>query len=189
MPRVTITVPEKTPQPYRFQLDRQVVTLGRGAENDIVMDSGSVSVKHAEMRRIKGGYELHDLGSTNGIKQGGVRDEVIPLHSGATVKVGDVAFDFSLSEDEIEELNREKPAKIPLVTRDEKLPLPPRETRAYTEASGESGFFTTLVFLILASAAFVTGMAVRHQKETGNSFFNAIQTYWAAPSAAAPPAR
>lgn len=189
MPRVTITVPEKTPQPYRFQLDRQVVTLGRGAENDIVMDSGSVSVKHAEMRRIKGGYELHDLGSTNGIKQGGVRDEVIPLHSGATVKVGDVAFDFSLSEDEIEELNREKPAKIPLNTRDEKIPLPPRETRAYTEASGESGFFTTLVFLILASAAFFTGMAVRHQKETGNSFIDAIQTHWAAPSAAAPPAR
>ena len=42
--------------------------MGRGSDNDIVIDSGSVSGSHAEMRRIEGGYELVDLGSTNGIK-------------------------------------------------------------------------------------------------------------------------
>ena len=61
MPRVTITVPEKNAQPYRFQLDRPVVSLGRGSENDIAIESGSVSVHHAEMRRIEGGYELRDI--------------------------------------------------------------------------------------------------------------------------------
>jgi pSer/pThr/pTyr-binding forkhead associated (FHA) protein len=56
MPRVTITVPDRTPQPYRFQLDRRVVSLGRGSDNDIAIDCGSVSVRHAEMVRVDGGY-------------------------------------------------------------------------------------------------------------------------------------
>ena len=52
MPRVTITVPDKNAQPYRFQMDREVVTLGRGSENDIAIESGSVSLYHAEMHRF-----------------------------------------------------------------------------------------------------------------------------------------
>ncbi len=114
MPRVTITVPEKNAQPYRFQLDREVVTLGRGDENDIVIDSGSVSVNHAEMRRIDGGYELRDTDSTNGIKLDGVRYDVIPLLSGTTVHIGDVAFDFLLTDEELATLDRENPSeKLP----------------------------------------------------------------------------
>ena len=105
MPRVTITVPDSNPQPYRFQLDRRVATLGRGSNNDIVIDCGSVSVSHAEMRRIEGGYELRDLDSTNGIKLDGERMPVIPLRSGLSVKLGDVAFDFQLSDEECEALD------------------------------------------------------------------------------------
>ena len=101
MPRVTITVPEKTPQPYRFQIDRQSVTLGRGSENDIAIDCGSISVKHAEMLRVEGGYELRDVGSTNGIKLDGERMDVIRLRSGLGVKLGDVSFDFLLSDEEL----------------------------------------------------------------------------------------
>ena len=52
MPRVTITVPDKKPQPYRFQLDRKLTRMGRGSENDIVIDCASVSVHHAEMERV-----------------------------------------------------------------------------------------------------------------------------------------
>ena len=100
MPRVTITVPDKMPQPYRFPLDRQVVMIGRGSENDIAIDCGSISVRHAEMVRIEGGYELRDLGSTNGIKLDGRRSDAIALRHGATVRLGDVAFDFQLSEEE-----------------------------------------------------------------------------------------
>lgn len=114
MPRITITVPEKTSQPYRFQLDRQVVTFGRGDENDIVLDSGSVSVRHAEMRRISGGYELKDIGSTNGLKLMGERHDVVPLKNGVSIHIGDVLFDFVLTEDEVSALALEKsPAALP----------------------------------------------------------------------------
>src|SRR6218665_3511231 len=118
MPRVTITVPESNSQPYRFQLDREVVRLGRGSDNDIVIDSGSVSTNHAEMRRVYGGYELQDIASTNGLKLDGTRQQVVSLYHGATVQLGDVAFDFSLTEEEQDMLAAEAPSspgpEIPL---------------------------------------------------------------------------
>lgn len=176
MPRITITVPEKNAQPYRFQLDRQTVSLGRGSDNDIAIESGSVSVHHAEMRRVEGGYELHDASSTNGIKLDGIRYEVIPLRSGATVKIGDVSFDFQLSDEESEALAREKPPEASPITREAEIPSPARPPRpAATEASGGGGFGATLILLILTLAALFAGLAIRHQKDTGGSLIEAIQ--------------
>ena len=178
MPRVTITVPDKTAQPYRFQLDREVVTLGRGSENDIAIDSGSVSVNHAEMRRISGGYELRDVGSTNGIKLDGTRYETIPLRSGSSVKIGDVVFDFTLTEEELDALALEKSGTaLPPIKSDLELsPKPAQQRPSYAAAqSSGSGFGAALMFIILAAIAFFAGLAIRHQKETGASLIDAIR--------------
>jgi len=184
MPRVTITVPDKNAQPYRFQLDRQVVTLGRGSENDIPIESGSVSVNHAEMRRIEGGYELIDIGSTNGIKLDGVRQQVIPLRSGATVKLGDVAFDFLLTDEEREALARERPPEESPILREyeEKPQERIAKQRALQAAPSSKGFDLAgvLMFLILAAAAFFAGLAVRYQKDTSTSLISAMQSNFAA---------
>jgi predicted component of type VI protein secretion system len=180
MPRVTITVPERNPQPYRFQLDRQKVHLGRGSENDIVVDCGSVSVRHAVMERIEGGYQLRDLGSTNGIKLDGKPREIIPLRHGLSVKIGDVAFDFTLTDEEREALGREKPQEESPIIREDELEAPaPRKAAPRAAAqrplasaqqpSSAASFFMTLLFLLLAAAAFFVGLSIRHQKETGNS--------------------
>lgn len=182
MPRVTITVPEKNAQPYRFQLDREVVTLGRGSENDIPIDSGSVSVRHAEMHRIEGGYELRDVGSTNGIKLDGIRQEVVPLRSGITVKIGDVSFDFMLTDEEREALNREKPTAPSPISREAELPasekpVPRRAAQAEASSSGGGGAGAMILFLILAAAAFFGGLAIRYQKETGGNLIDAIKTH------------
>ena len=183
MPRVTITVPDKTPQPYRFQLDRTSVTLGRGSDNDIAIDCGSISVKHAEMLRIQGGYELRDVGSTNGIKLDGERMNVIPLTSGCTVKLGDVAFDFVLSDEEQDALSREAaaskaPALPPLEDGGIDLPAPKVPAQRPIAVSGDSGvgMGMILLFLALAAAAFFAGMAIRFQKETGGSLIDALQS-------------
>lgn len=190
MPRVTITVPEKTAQPYRFQLDRQVVTLGRGSENDIAIDCGSVSVKHAEMRRVEGGYELRDLGSTNGIKLDNERFQAIPLRNGMSVKLGDVAFDFLLADEELEALAQEQLNRgAPVLYEPEKIlpmlpPLGEREDVHHPHLSlrdlpelkdNSMGGYAMLLVFILAVAAFCGGMAVRFKKETGGSLINAIQ--------------
>lgn len=193
MPRVTITVPDKNAQPYRFQLDREVVTLGRGSENDIAIDSGSVSVNHAEMRRVKGGYELHDVGSTNGIKLDGLRLLSIPLRNGAEVYIGDVAFDFMLTEEELEALAPEKPggSTQSSIVRDEEVspsvPKPSRQPTTYVATSSGGGFGATLLFVLFAVIAFYAGLAIRHQKATGGSLLDAIRANQATKSAPAVP--
>jgi pSer/pThr/pTyr-binding forkhead associated (FHA) protein len=185
MPRVIITVPEKNAQPYRFSLDRKSVSIGRGSDNDIVIDSGSVSSKHAEMRRIEGGYELGDLGSTNGIKHRGVRHDRITLETGMSLRLGDVSFDFTLSDDELDTITREKPAErmrpaahAPAETNlEEQAPKPIRQPispplPAPQPAGVSAGMI--VFFLLLAAAAFVTGLSIRHQKDTGESLIKAI---------------
>lgn len=183
MPRVTITVPEKTAQPYRFQLDRQVVTLGRGSENDIAIDCSSVSVAHAEMHRIDGGYELRDTGSTNGTTLDDVRKQVIPLKNGASVKLGDVAFDFLLNDDELQALAQESPKQeLPPLGEPERAPkemvkekiVKQRNDLTNTPPAG-IGFGKIIIFLLLAAAAFFAGMAVRHQGDTGHSLLESLR--------------
>jgi pSer/pThr/pTyr-binding forkhead associated (FHA) protein len=185
MPRVTITVPEKNAQPYRFQLDRQSVTLGRGSENDIAIDCGSISLKHAEMRRVEGGYTLRDLGSTNGIKLDGERSEEIALRSGISLKLGDVAFDFLLTDEEREALSREKPyTESPVLREPEKTPaelpplkeIPPRPQRSLPMLKDKGiGGYGMLLLFVLAVVVFGAGMAVRFRKETGGSMIDAIR--------------
>jgi predicted component of type VI protein secretion system len=199
MPRVTITVSEHKPQPYRFQLDRQNVHLGRGSENDIVIDCGSVSVRHAVMERIEGGYQLRDLGSTNGIKlEGRVRD-VITLRHGLSVKIGDVAFDFTLTDEELQALGREKPLEeSPIIMEDELDAPAPRKAAprpaiqrplaSAQQPSSAASFFMTLLFLLLAAGAFFIGLSVRHQKETGNSLIQDMKGANAAPATEDAPA-
>lgn len=184
MPRVTITVPNRSPQPYRFQLDRQKVQIGRGSDNDIVVDCGSVSVRHAVMERIEGGYQLRDLGSTNGIKLEGSAREVIPLRHGLSVKIGDVAFDFTLNDEEREALAREKPPEESPIVKEQPLDAPPKAERPPApkrqavhapQPSAAASFFMTLLFLVLAAAAFFVGLSVRHQKETGQPLIQSIK--------------
>ena len=198
MPRVIITVPEKNPQPYRFSLDRKSVSIGRGSDNDIVIDSGSVSVQHAEMRRIEGGYELGDAGSTNGIKHRGVRHDKIALVSGISLRLGEVSFDFTLTDEELAEIARERPAgDIPaqkeVEAEEPKAEAPKRKQRPATpakpapETAGIS-LGMIVLFLVLAAAAFAVGLSIRHQKETGEPLIKAIVNEGDRVERAAPPA-
>jgi hypothetical protein len=189
MPRVLITVPDQKPQPYRFQLDRQEVKMGRGSDNDIAINCGSVSVHHAVMERTPGGYQIRDLGSTNGTKLDGKPQPVITLRNGLSVKLGDVAFDFSLSDEEKEALAREKPpteSKIIAEEPEEKKPEPKKPAsrpgnRAasvpqaqLTSANPAHSFLAFVVFLILAALAFYIGLSIRHQKETHQTLLKSM---------------
>ena len=199
MPRVIITVPDQTPHPYRFQLDRQSVQLGRGSENDIAINCGSVSVKHAVMERISGGYQIRDLGSTNGTKLDGERLPVIPLHDGASVKLGDVSFDFSLTDEEKYELNREKPAKESKIIAEDPEPAEkkparrpassaaaPRPVATLASANPAQNFLSMLVFIIFAVLAFYIGLSIRHEKETHQSLLQSMSDKGKANEPAAP---
>jgi transcriptional regulator of acetoin/glycerol metabolism len=59
-------------------LDRNELTLGRGAEADLRLDASGVSRKHARLHRQGPIYAVHDLASTNGSFVNGARVQ----HSG-----------------------------------------------------------------------------------------------------------
>jgi pSer/pThr/pTyr-binding forkhead associated (FHA) protein len=188
MPRVTITIADNMPQPYRFPFDRKTVTIGRGSENDIAINCPSVSVKHAIMERYSNGYRIRDLDSTNGTKMNGVRESVILLEDGYKVVLGDVAFDFQLSEEEklaLADIVEKKadPAPAPKPQEEEKpkesrekIKSPPRSrpqpaVQVGSPLQSAAMFFC---FFVLAALAFYIGLSLRYQKETGGSLLESI---------------
>jgi pSer/pThr/pTyr-binding forkhead associated (FHA) protein len=108
MPRIIISEPGKTPQPYRLKTDRIVSKIGRGEDNDIIITTGSASTYHCKLKRIEGGFVLVDNNSTNGIKHDDTQYSVIDLEDGMIVQIGDdIDMEFTLSEDEKEILAHE----------------------------------------------------------------------------------
>ena len=183
MPRVTISEPGKTPQPYRFKLERETIHIGRGSDNDIIIECGSCSTHHCVMQRVDGGYTLNDVGSTNGIKQEDTLMSVIDLFDGMDVFVGDVPLKFRLSDEEIETLSEEEftthqKKKLPPVRHDGEdhdedhhdrpSTSSPRASHSNHPGKKVNETLKTLVILVLMIVAICAGMTLRHFKETGD---------------------
>ena len=64
------------------------MVIGRGAEVDLQLTDTGVSRRHAELRVVPGGLEVHDLGSTNGTWVNGRRVQAASLRDGDRVTVG-----------------------------------------------------------------------------------------------------
>jgi hypothetical protein len=72
------------------------VVVGRSREADIVLQDPNVSRRHAELRRDNGGWQIVDLGSTNGIKVNGRRVDNQPLNAGDQITIGVTDLTFEL---------------------------------------------------------------------------------------------
>lgn len=57
----------------RHSFDKDIISIGRSRDNDIVIENLSVSRNHARIRRQDGKYILSDLNSANGTLVNGVR--------------------------------------------------------------------------------------------------------------------
>ncbi len=79
------------PQPNQiYELNKDIITLGRDITNDIVINDPEVSRHHCRITRGGGGYTLEDLGSTNGTFVNGQRlTGARPLSGGDTVGLGE----------------------------------------------------------------------------------------------------
>ena len=78
----------------RFLLDAAVTTAGRDTRSEIFLDDVTVSRKHAEFRRVEGGFEVRDVGSLNGTYVNRERIEGSALHSGDEVQIGKYRLTF-----------------------------------------------------------------------------------------------
>jgi pSer/pThr/pTyr-binding forkhead associated (FHA) protein len=73
-----------------IELGSRVVTIGRGEQNDVVLDDPdrTISRFHAEVRPEDGGYVLVDLGSQNGTWSEEKRIDRMELKRGTPVTIG-----------------------------------------------------------------------------------------------------
>lgn len=82
-------------------LPTRTVRIGRGTDNDLVIDDLSVSRHHAELRTLPdGGHEIVDVGSHNGTYLNGRTVRRAPLGAGDIVGIGH--SDFSLVGDQLQ---------------------------------------------------------------------------------------
>jgi FHA domain len=71
-------------------LDRDEITIGRGADNVVHLPERNVSRLHARLLRRDGELVLEDLRSANGTRVNGVRIQAaVALHNGDVVGIGD----------------------------------------------------------------------------------------------------
>ncbi len=87
-------VVRRGPQPNEsFELGADATTLGRGINNDIVINDREISRSHLRLLRSGDGLTLEDLGSTNGTFVNGKRIAgVTPLQVGDMIGLGDTVL-------------------------------------------------------------------------------------------------
>ncbi|WP_437321635.1 sigma 54-interacting transcriptional regulator [Sorangium sp. So ce385] len=83
--------------------DAPELAIGTAAGNHLVLTDPSVSRHHCVIAATPKGYQLRDLGSTNGIMLGGFRVEAAYLTPGATFGVGQTSLRFDHLPDEVHE--------------------------------------------------------------------------------------
>ncbi|MEI8386894.1 MAG: FHA domain-containing protein [Verrucomicrobiota bacterium] len=92
MAKLQIFLPDGTQISQDLQDEK--VAIGRLADNDLQIDDGSVSSRHAEIEFEADAYQLHDLGSTNGTFVNGEQVTDAVLRHGDEVRFGVVEAVF-----------------------------------------------------------------------------------------------
>ncbi len=95
MPRLKMI---RGPEPGKvYDLTDDVIVIGRGRKNEIIVHDNEVSRHHARLQRVLDDYEIHDAGSTNGTFVDGHRvgEGGWMLHSNCIIELGDsITFQY-----------------------------------------------------------------------------------------------
>ncbi|TMK20084.1 MAG: DUF2662 domain-containing protein [Actinobacteria bacterium] len=75
-------------------LNKEVVTIGRLADSDVVLEDKGASRRHAQVRTKDGVSTLTDLGSTNGTKLNGQQVQTRTLEDGDRITIGTTLIEF-----------------------------------------------------------------------------------------------
>lgn len=74
---------------HRQRVDTLPIRIGRGYDNDYVLDDAYAAPRHAQVESDgQGGLLLRDLGSRNGVVHAGKRAQLLPLGGNTVVRLG-----------------------------------------------------------------------------------------------------
>ena len=85
-----------------FPLDKSVVSIGRGQDNDIIIDEESVSGNHAVIKMIPNDIFIEDLNSTNGVFVNDMPVKKLQLQNSDMVRIA--WTDFKLVSEKVDKL-------------------------------------------------------------------------------------
>lgn len=77
-----------------FPLDQEMISVGRGLDNTLVIDDPSVSRSHVQITATPEGFRVQDLGSTGGTYVNGRQVDQRHLHSGDILSLAGVSILF-----------------------------------------------------------------------------------------------
>jgi two-component system, cell cycle response regulator len=98
----------------QYSLENPEITIGRGADNSIVLDMDNVSRMHARVIQKTDGIFLEDLNSTNGTYVNDAEVKFERLRNGDLIKIGGAILKF-LSGGNIESLFHEEIYRMTIV--------------------------------------------------------------------------
>ena len=75
-------------QGKEFLVNKEEFSIGSGAQNDLVLEDSTISKRHCEISVSENGYQIRDLGSTNGTYVQGIRIASAFLNPGAEFQIG-----------------------------------------------------------------------------------------------------
>jgi FHA domain-containing protein len=75
-------------------VDKELITIGRLSECDVVVKDSGASRRHAQIRTADGVSVVTDLGSTNGTKVNGRDVQSAPLSNGDRITVGATQIEY-----------------------------------------------------------------------------------------------
>ena len=91
MAKLEINVPDRDPVVRDLKGD---LVVGRAAPADLVVLDAKVSRRHCKIARSATGWQLEDLGSSNGTRVGGRAVKSHPLRDGDRIEIGRSALVF-----------------------------------------------------------------------------------------------
>jgi hypothetical protein len=93
--RFALTIAEGSARGKRFRFASERVSIGRGLENEVVLNDAGVSRAHARIERRGTAWVILDRGSANGTHLNGAPlAAVATLRDGDRIHVGPVTFEF-----------------------------------------------------------------------------------------------
>ena len=167
-----------------FQLAEGEFTLGRDPSSSLVLDDRELSRRHALIRRGPSGWEIHDLGSSNGIRVQGHRMASALLSEGDEIRLG--PFRLVFAADRLAAPRPVPPPPPPPVLRPGTGPAARPARRSPSPPRGNRGLLVAGLAAVVLLPSILAGVAVLSSRKTSRTEATTSAAVPPVPTPAAP---